>query len=354
MTKPEARIIILRGDDETAIHTQITGIIHSLGSSEMAEMNISRLDGKTCSHDELANTVMAVPFFVPRRLVILTNPLAKLESKRGAAEEDGGGKKGDAREKFLALLSEIPESTLLVLVIEDHQKWKAGGLRWEGLGERHFLMKWLASHQEIAKVIEVSLPQEREMPGWITNKAQGMGGKIAPPAAIELAQAVGRDTLLAEKELEKLILYSSGREITIDDVMKLSTSVVSAKIWDLTDAIGSKDARKASLIFHQLLETLDVRTEIFPMIVTHIRTMLQAKEILTKGGSAADLIRDLRILEFQARKIIGQVNLFSLERLLQAYRRLMEIDEQSKGQGEKSVYADPAVLIDQFIFEFSG
>ncbi len=354
MTQPDARIIILRGDDETAIHAQIEAIIHSLGSSDMAEMNISRLDGKTCSHDELANTVMAVPFFVSRRLVILTNPLHRFEGKRGSADEDGGGKQGGAREKFLGLLSEIPESTLLVMVIEDHQKWKAGGLRWEGLGERHFLTRWLATHQDTAKVVEVSLPQEREMPGWITRKVQEMGGKIAPPATAELAQAVGRDTLLAEKEVEKLILYAYGREITAEDVMKLSTSVVSAKIWDLTDAIGGKDARKASLIFHQLLETLDVRTEIFPMIVTHIRTMLQAKEILASGGSAADLIRELRMMEFQARKVVGQVSLFSPERLLQAYRRLMEIDEESKGQGGKSGYADPAVLIDQFIFEFSG
>jgi DNA polymerase III delta subunit len=90
------------------------------------------------------------------------------------------------------------------------------------------------------------------------------------------------------------------------------------------------------------------------MIVTHIRTMLQAKEILASGGSAADLIRELRMMEFQARKVVGQVSLFSPERLLQAYRRLMEIDEESKGQGGKSGYADPAVLIDQFIFEFSG
>lgn len=354
MTNPENRIIILRGDDETAIHAQISGIIQSLGSSEMAEMNISRLDGKTCSFDELVNTVMAIPFFVPRRLVILTNPLAKLDSKRGGVSEESGDKKGDAREKFLNFLSEIPETTLLVLVIEDHQKWKAGELRWEVLGDRHFLIKWLTSHQDKVKVVEVSLPQEREMPGWITRKAHELNGRIASPAAIELAQAVGRDTLLAEKELDKLILYANGREITVEDVMKLSTSVVSAKIWDLTDAIGGKDSRKASLIFHQLLETLDVRTEIFPMITTHIRTMLQAKEILASGGSVTDLIRDLRLMEFQARKVLNQVSLFSLERLLQAYRRLMEIDEESKGQGGKSVYADPVVLIDQFIFEFSS
>ncbi len=354
MTKTEPRIIILRGDDETAIHTRIEEFIQTLGPSDMVELNITRLDGKTHSHDDLVNTVMAVPFFVPRRLVIYTNPLAGLEGKRG---RDGGGESArqkDLREKFLNVLGNLPETTLLVLVIEDHQKWKAGGLRWEGLGERHFLIKWLADHADVAKVVEVSLPQEREMPGWLARKTQEMGGKIAPPAAVELAAAVGRDTLLAEKELEKLILYANGREITAEDVMQLSTSVVSARIWDLTDAIGGKDARKASLIFHQLLETLDVRTEIFPMIVSHIRTMLQAKEILSHGGSTADLIRELSIMEFQARKISGQVNLFSLPRLLEAYRRLLEIDEESKGQSTRATYGDPTVLIDQFIFTFSA
>ncbi len=277
MSDVKANIHILHGDDEVAMNQFVAQQIQSLGDSAMADVNTSRLDGKTSSEDELYNTVMATPFFSAKRLTIVTNPLHRLESKKAGDEATSGvesGKTKEARQRFLQLLETLPETTLLILVIEDHQKWRAGGFQWESLTDRHFLMKWAATQKERVAIHGFSLPSGREMPTWIQKKAKELGGQISLPGAVELAEYVGSDTRLAVLELDKLITYANGREVSPDDVMSLSTSVMSGRIWDLTDAIGERDSRKALQIFHQLLETLDLRQEIYPMIIWQFRQLL--------------------------------------------------------------------------------
>ena len=66
-----------------------------MGDPAIAEMNTTRLEGRSLAIDVLTNAVGAMPFLAPRRLVIVTNPLAKLNSST-------------LREKFIALLEQVP------------------------------------------------------------------------------------------------------------------------------------------------------------------------------------------------------------------------------------------------------
>jgi DNA polymerase-3 subunit delta len=356
MPEKTPNVIILHGDDEIAMQKFITEQINLLGDSAMAEMNVSRLDGKANSIDELTNTVMAAPFFTDRRLIFLTNPLHGMESKRGgddSGETPETGKAKETRQKFLLMLDSMPDSSTLVLIIEDHQKWKAGAYHWETLTERHFLMKWAVGNKDRCVLHAASLPADREMPSWIQKKVREMGGKISLPGAVELSQYVGTDTRLAVLELEKLSTYAGNREIDADDVMALSTSSVSGKIWDLTDAIGERNARNALRIFHQLMDTLDLRQEIYPMVIWQFRQLLLGCEVVSRGGGISELMQSLKIAEFQAKKLYPQVQRFSLARLKQAYRKLMEIEEESKGAAGRSGGGDLSVLIDELIVELA-
>ncbi len=357
MTESKPNILILHGDDEIAMQRFISQQVHSLGDSAMADANTSRLDGKTSSDDDLYNTVMATPFFSDMRIVILTNPLHRLENKRAVDETSQGGetiKIKDSRQKFLQILDNLPVTTQLILVIEDHQKWRTGGYQWESLTEKHFLMKWAASNKEHVTIHSFALPTMREMPNWIQKKTKELGGSIDQAASVELGDYVGTDTRLAVLEIDKLITYANGRIVTRDDVMSLSTSVVSLQIWDLTDAIGEGNPRKALQIFHQLLDTLDLRQEIFPMIIWQFRQLLLGCEVVSNGGGVTELVQDLKITDFQARKLFPQAQKFRLSQLKRAYRKLMNIEEESKGAALKPGSGDLSVLIDQLIVEIAG
>ena len=56
---------------------------------------------------------------------------------------------------------------------------------------------------------------------------------------------VGSDLRRLHLELDKLRSYASGRAITPADVQLLVSDTSEALIWDLTDAIGQRDGRKA-------------------------------------------------------------------------------------------------------------
>jgi len=103
MTAAKPVVYILHGDDEFAIQKTIARWTHDLGDPTTADLNISRLDGRTASEDDLRTATGSMPFLAERRMVIFAHPLARLGSE-------------PARRRFLDLLDRLPPTTGLVLV----------------------------------------------------------------------------------------------------------------------------------------------------------------------------------------------------------------------------------------------
>jgi len=89
------------------------------------------------------------------------------------------------QERFIKILDGTPESTQLVLVIEDHPRWRKEGSQWvrswDLVNETHWLNKWMAEHPNVEKK-DFPLPDVREMDGWITKEAMQQGGKFTSEA----------------------------------------------------------------------------------------------------------------------------------------------------------------------------
>ncbi len=356
MPLPEEYVIICHGDDDIAISQYIQTLEHELGDGAMGDVNITKMDGKTSTENDLVNIVRSTPFFSDKRLVILANPLAKMgRGKRDDSEEsESGGSEGstisagDIRKRFISLLNELPGSTALVLIVEDSLAWdsKTKGKTWEVLKGSHFLMKWAGQNPEKVLIKPFPLPDPRDMPDWIIKEAATKNCRIKPDAAAELAQYVGNDTRLAALEIEKLSLYVGGtRPVEIEDVMALSTSTSSATIWNLVDAIGQKSPHRAMLLFHQLLETKDVQFEIFPMIIRQFRLLLMAREVLDARGDEGLIIKELGVAPYVARNLNKQAASFSMPKLEKIYYQLMKIEEDSKsGGGDLEVAIDSLIV----------
>ena len=103
MSETPPTVYLLDGDDEYAIAELISSLMGKLGDPTTAEMNTTRLDGKSASLDQIEAAARSMPFLAPRRLVILTHPVARLTTK-------------PQRDRFLKLLGELPPSAAIVLV----------------------------------------------------------------------------------------------------------------------------------------------------------------------------------------------------------------------------------------------
>jgi DNA polymerase-3 subunit delta len=335
MPEDKPIVYVLRGDDRQAIETHLATFYASLGDANTAEMNTTRLDGKVTGSNELESAALALPFLAERRLVIVEDALQPYL---------GRGKQG-LRTKFLALLDGLPSSTALVLVVSDQQKYSPReGSVWETLNSGHWFVKWAKSAGGRVMIIDCPLPSEGSMPSWISKKAVDLGGEFTKDAALILRDYIGNNTQQALQEIHKLLAYVNyQRPVTGEDVELLTVCDRQSDIFALVDAIGNRDGQTALELMHILLEEMDF-IPLFGMVVRQFRLLIQAREILDSGGTETDLIKDLGLPAFVARKINDQAQRFDLPALEAIYHHLLEID-----LGEKTGRMPGEIALDMLI-----
>lgn len=306
-------IILLHGDDTLAMERFIAGLSTRVATDPgIADMNITRLDGKTCTEGDLRTSAQSMPFLAERRLVILTNPMERM--------------KNDARGQFLAWMDGLPETVALVLVVEDTPFRKD----WEILRRGHWLLTWIEKAGARGMYRMFANPRLDDMPAWIRKEATRLGGQITPEAARMLANTLGVEPQQASQELLKLLTYLNfERSIELDDVQTLITPAEQVLIFDLMDQMALGNSAKALRGLHILLETEDAAA-IFPMVVRQFRLLLQTREILDGGGALNEVTQLLRQVEFVAKKLISQVQRFTQDGLDQIYHHLGEMDVAAK------------------------
>jgi len=313
-------VYVLHGEDEFGIARFLGELSARLGDAATASMNTTRLEGNTLSLEELRGATFALPFLAARRLVVVTNLLARLNTP-------------EVRDKFIHLMGQLPATTALAIV-EHHT-----------LAEDNWFLAWARGPGSRAFVRAFSLHKEAEMVQWIQQQAKQSGGAITPSAAWTLARMVGTDTRLAYQEVQKLLAYVNyQRPVEPEEVETLSVQVFHEKIFALVDALAAQDGRRATGLLRRFEEEEDPQ-HVMAMIVRQFRLLLLAREVLDQGGSAKDVQARLKLRTmFEAGKIAEQARRFSSQTLEEVYRGLLGIDEAIKtGRMEDEVALDGLV-----------
>ena len=299
-------VLLLHGNDEFAISAHIEKLCAGLGDPSTAGMNIARFDGRLGLDFEALNTaVNAVPFLAPRRVAVLLHPGSAFAS-------------AESRNKFIRLLDQAPTTTTIVLVEND------------ALKPDHWLLKWVSKAGGRAGAHVYNLPKRWDMPRWIESEAKKQGGRIDPDAAARLSEMVGEETRIAAQELTKLLTYVNfERPIRLLDVEKVSLPSAQASIFELVDALGQKEGKKAQSILHRLLEDEEA-FELWGMVIRQFRLLLQAREMLEERATVPEVQKALGLQNFVAEKVYDQARHFPMPALESIYHKLLEIDEGAK------------------------
>jgi len=329
---------LLRGDDTFSIEQRIKTLIAALGDDFDPAMNLSKLDGKTASLEDIRTSVSTLPFFGSSRLVILESALNRVD-------------KGQ-HEKFLSILDSLPPVNHLVLVVTDHPRWRKdpGGnwaRAWETLTPAHWLIKALSANP-CAEIIDEALPAEREMDRWISNEVKRQGGVIGADAASELVQHVGNDTSVASQEIAKLLIYVDfKRPVSRQDVLELVSEEGSVDVFKMLDLWLEGNLREAQAMMHRLLD--DQPAEVILGAVIHrFRTLIQVREVLDERGDLRDLVNKRLLFGNQVDAYSRAARRFPMARMEEIYRRLLEIDIESK-----TSQVDMAVNLETLILQVS-
>ncbi len=330
MSSTKPTIYLLQAEDEFSAAQFIDSMEKRIGDEGMAALNIQRLDGKNIHLETLRESVLAIPFLVARRLVIVENPLALANSE------------GDQK-KLIALLEQVPPSTALVLL----QKGLLTDPKDYEKGKRHWLERWAESQPQRVFVRQFRLRRGAEMTQWILDRARQLGGEFSRPAAERLSEIVAEDSRLAEMEIEKLLNYVNfERAVEIADVEQLCPYLETVENFALANALRQGDGRKALKVLRQMLNDQDA-VMIFFSVVHQFRQILLAKLALEEGQTPAEAVQTLsrfRISPYPARLAIEQAQKFPLAGLRHLYQRLMEIDVAIKrGESDADVALESLV-----------
>ncbi len=307
-------VYIFHGDDPFAIRRYVEVMISQMGDPTIADMNITRLDGRQAIDDELRSAANAMPFLAERRLVIVTHPFVRLTTD-------------DSRRRFLGLLDGLPPSTALVLMVDDVLERK----KWKSLPalDSNWMRKWLRAAGGRGYYSLCQLPPLHEMAEWIRKEARSQGGQFSQGAALALVTHVGNDTQMASLEIDKLLTYvDKTRPVEVEDVEELTAQAGQADVFAMVDAMAVGDTRQALGLLHRLFETQEPLS-LFGMITRQFRLLLQARELMDEGR-ASQLVSELHIHPYVAEKLSGQARRFQLDQLEVIYHRLLLVDEAMK------------------------
>ena len=319
-------VYLLHGDDDFGMAEFIHSMIEKMGDPSMAEMNTTRFDQGSFNLNSLQAAVSAVPFLAARRLVIVEDVSHQLT------------KKAD-KEKFTALLENLPPTTALVLtesrLLETKKDW---------------LLKWANQAGEMAYQRNFSVPKGTRMIDWIRKYAADQGGEISHQAAALLAESVQEVPRMAVMEVDKLLAFVNyARPVDVDDV-EIAAAFVGGQgdYFTFMDAIAARNGRKAMDMLQKLLEEQDA-IPLFFSLVGHFRLVLQAREIYENGGQEDTLAKQLSIHPFRAKKILLQARTLSQADLEQMYLRMQQIDLEIK-----TGKIDGGLALESLVLELTG
>jgi len=306
-------LYILSGQDDFSLGESLEEIKRGMGDQALLAANTTVLDGQQVTLDQLKAVCETVPFLSERRLVIVNGLLGRFEPKG----KSGGQKKitpANQQNEYKLLvdgISQIPDSTILVLI--------------DGrLVSKNPLLRALSTRAEVRTF---PLLRNTELRQWIRRRVLKEGGSISPGAVNQLVKLVGGNLWIMSSEINKLVLFTSGRRIEEEDVTRVVSYTHQVNVFAMVDAILEFKAGIAEQSLQQLLERGAAPAYLLAMLLRQIEMMVRAKELRSQGKPEVEIQNKLGLTsDFVLRKTLEQAGRYSLARIKEAYHRLLETD----------------------------
>lgn len=289
-------------------------------SKKYSSLNIAKFDYKEKGNkDELLkdikNALQVNSLFGNNKLVILRNFLDIKINK-------------DLQELLMSSVDKLADGFFAIFIEDDKP---------DARGKLFKVIKDLAK-KRIAEVKEYLLPRNQDLISWVKKAAEKEGAVFNPKALELLIAMVGNDLWQLDSEIKKLASYCcenhgnhDNHEIMVVDVDLLVKGKFNDDIFQLMDAIGTKNRVKALKLFQDQIDSGANDVYLLTMLERQFRINLQIKEALSNGNlSANELASELHMHPFVVQKTMQQCGKFSLAELKDIYGKLLDFEIKLK------------------------
>jgi DNA polymerase III subunit delta len=296
-------VYILCSPEPLLVDRALAAIREAAVPAALRAFNEDQIDGRGASANRIIQAARTLPMMAKRRMVLIRD-LAQM-----AAAELG--------ELAPYLESPSPETVLVATTAKVDRRLKF----FSAAGKKGFLH-------------ELAAP--RDLAGWVSEEARRRNVAIAPPARTRLVEVVGAELSRLSLVLEQLSLYAGDRPIAVDDVDDLVADTRERSVFELTDAIGAGDRRRALAAVTSLIEQRQSAIGVIAMLGRHMRQLALYRAGSATGMAKSDLARALGVPPFVVDKLGRQAGRYSDDALGRAARALSATDRALKGEGEVS------------------
>lgn len=183
-------------------------------------------------------------------------------------------------------------------------------------------------------------PKAGELAGWIEAEARERNLRLGPGAARTLAARVGafvtdndadrrNQTMIADRELDKLALYRPDGAVAAEDVEALVAEAIPGSVWAFTDAVGRRDVARSSELLDRLAETTP-EPVLLAVLHRRVRELIEVADRLAGGEEESSLPRAMGIHSYRAEQLAVQARHWTLPELELALDGLVDLDAKVK------------------------
>lgn len=295
------RLYLFYGEEEYVKEQAMLQLTRALVPPHLMELNYQVLDGNIVHADDIIHASETLPFMAQARLVVVKD-LALFHGKKAKAEE----------EQLKNYLKHVPDTTCLVFNCRDK------------IDKRKSLYKTI---NKLGKAIEFAPLKQGEIFSWVRSTLKKHGKQMEPNALKHFVYIGGNKLEELYTELVKLISYAEDTPfITREAVEKVVTPTMEYTIFQLVEAIGTRETGTALILLDRLLSEGENVFAILAMISRQIRLIFQCKGQKQQGLSHGQITKKLGIHPYVAKKCLQQSKYFTMEQLKMGLAECLKVD----------------------------
>jgi len=336
---------VLAGDEIFLLARCRKAVLKAYVPPELKDFCLSELDLAETSIFEALDLAQTPSLMAPFQVIFIRN-LRTLYSR------------GAKKDEFAALnrYFRSPNPQALLIFVADFVHIPSDIRRME-MDDKNRFERLTETLGERCGMVELAHVNQEDAIRWAQATAQDAGVRFEPDAALQLVDALGADMMMVASEVEKLLLYAYGRDrITLGDVETMVIGAKQRSLYELTDAISSKDKARALALLHGLLNSSDAGED---AAIGHLymlaRTFRQMLVILEKNVRDSRAIwqalwQGFRMPPFAADDLIRQARRYKSRReLTRALRLIARADLELR-----SSPPDKRLVLERLVYDLAS
>ncbi|MBI1979205.1 MAG: DNA polymerase III subunit delta [Elusimicrobia bacterium] len=223
--------ILLVGDEESAIEESLRNVkilFKEIYGQSMPEFNMETFHGEKDEAETVLDACLTLPLLSRKKLVVIQHYEKSPQRTKEKVEH--------------YCQSENP-STTLVLVCQSR------------ISQPFLQTHWVQQVSKKGLVVKFWRLFDSKRPQWIAEECAKHRKKISSSAALLLSEIAGETQGEMRSEIEKLVLFVSGKnQIEREDVKQSILSKRNQTIWDFVEQIEKGDPKSAGIILQGCLD----------------------------------------------------------------------------------------------------